>query len=300
MASVAARAQPADPLGDVLARAQADNPAPTQQSASHPLRINDQILFRQAIEASRRGDLLNARSAIAAMGDSLAKKTAIWVMVDSNADSLSFFELDNARRDLRDWPRMNKRQAAAERQLETAGKTPQQVVDWFAGAEPVTCQGAIALASAYRSLGRNPEATDLVRKWWRGKTFEADVQRSMLARFGDVLTQEDHAKRADALLYGSQGPASREMVALLPADQQQMALARIALRSDAYNANDLVAALPAEASATPGVAFERAAYMRRKGLDSLAIAQLQNFPKEVVTAEQADRIWDERYRLVLA
>ncbi|MGH6909351.1 MAG: hypothetical protein ACREEG_04120, partial [Phenylobacterium sp.] len=87
MASVAARAQPADPLGDVLARAQADNPAPTQQSASHPLRINDQILFRQAIEASRRGDLLNARSAIAAMGDSLAKKTAIWVMVDSNADS---------------------------------------------------------------------------------------------------------------------------------------------------------------------------------------------------------------------
>jgi soluble lytic murein transglycosylase len=90
------------------------------------------------------------------------------------------------------------------------------------------------------------------------------------------------------------------MVALLPMDQQQMALARIALRSDASNANDLVAALTPQASATPGVAFERAAYMRRKGLDSLAIGQLQNFPKEVVTPEQADRIWDERYRLVLA
>jgi soluble lytic murein transglycosylase len=234
------------------------------------------------------------------MGDSLAKKTAIWVMVDSNADSLSFFELDNARRDLRDWPRMNKRQAAAEKQLETAGKTPQQVVDWFAGAEPTTAQGALALASAYRDLGRTAESTDLIRKWWCTKTFEADVQRSMLARFGSVLTQVDHAKRADALLYGSQGPASRDMVALLPMDQQQMALARIALRSDASNANDLVAALPPQASATPGVAFERAAYMRRKGLDSIAIGQLPNFPKEIVTAEQADRIWDERYRLVLS
>jgi len=300
MASVAARAQPVDPLGDILARAQTDNPTPTQQSASHPLRMNDQILFRQAVEASRRGDLLNARGAISAMGDPLAKKTAIWVMVDSNADSLSFFELDNARRELRDWPRMAKRQAAAEKQLETAGKTPQQVVDWFAGAEPTTAQGAMALASAYRGLGRNAEATDLVRKWWRTKTFEADVQRSMLARFGDVLTQEDHAKRADALLYGSQGPASRDMVALLPMDQQQAALARIALRSDASNANDLVAALTPQAASTPGVAFERAAYMRRKGLDSIAIGQLQNFPREIVTAEQADRIWDERYRLVLS
>jgi len=303
MASVAARAQPVDPVGDILdaARAQAQTPNPTVlQTASHPLGVNDQLMLRQAIESSRRGDISGARSAIASMSDGLARKTATWVLVDTNSESLGFYEVDNARRDLRDWPRVNRRQAAAEKLLETAGKTPQQVVDWFAGSEPTTAQGAIALASAYRGLGRSAEATDLIRKWWRGKTFEADAQRTMLGRFGDILTQEDHLKRADVLLYGSQGPASREMVALLPMDQQQMALARIALRSDASNANDLVAALTPQASATPGVAFERAAYMRRKGLDSLAIGQLQNFPKEVVTPEQADRIWDERYRLVLA
>jgi soluble lytic murein transglycosylase len=301
MASVAARAQPLDPLGDILARAQAESATPSApQGAARPLGGNDDSLFRQAVDSGRRGDVAGARTAIAAMSDPLARKTATWVLVDSNTDALSFFELDNARRELRDWPRMNKRQAATEKQLETAGKSPQQVVDWFAGAEPATAEGAMALASAYRGLGRTAEATDLIRKWWRTKTFEADVQRSMLARFGDVLTQEDHIKRADALLYGSQGPASRDMIALLPADQQQMALARIALRSDASNANDLVAALTPQASATPGVAFERAAYMRRKGLDSLAIGQLQNFPKDIVTPEQAERIWNERYRLVLS
>lgn len=303
MASVAARAQPVDPVGDILdaAQAQAQAPNPTVlQTASHPLGANDQVMFRQAIESSRRGDVSGARNAIASLSDALARKTATWVLVDTNSESLSFYEVDNARRDLRDWPRMNRRQAAAEKLLETAGKSPQQVVDWFAGADPTTAQGAMALASAYRGLGRSAEATDLIRKWWRGKTFEADAQRTMLARFGDILTQEDHVKRTDVLLYGSQGPASRDMVAILPMDQQQMALARIALRSDASNANDLVAALTPEASASPGVAFERAAYMRRKGLDSLAIGQLQNFPKEVVTPEQAGRIWDERYRLVLA
>ncbi len=302
MASVAARAQPTDPLGELLARAQErreEAPA-TYQTASHPLNASDQALFRQAVESGRRGDVTTARSAIAAMSDKVARKTATWVLVDSNADSLSFFELDNARRELRDWPRMTKRQVAAEKLLETAGKSPQQVVDWFGGAEPACAQGAMALASAYRGLGRSDEAANLIRTWWRTKTFEADVQRNMLARFGDVLTQDDHIRRADVLLYGSQGPAARDMVALLPMDQQQIALARIALRSDASNANDLVAALTPQASASPGLAFERAAYMRRKGLDSIALGQLQNFPREVATPEQAERIWDERYRLVLS
>jgi len=300
LGSAAARAQPTDPLGELLANVQERQAPTTYQTASHPLNANDQSLFRQAVESGRRGDLAGARSAIASMRDTIARKAATWVLVDSNADSLSFFELDNARRELRDWPRASKRQVAAEKVLETAGKTPQQVVDWFGAAEPECAQGAMALASAYRSLGRSDEATNLIRKWWRTKSFEADVQRYMLGRFGDMLTQEDHARRADMILYGSQGSASRDMVALLPADQQQAALARIALRSDAYNANDLVAALTPQAAASPGVAFERAAYMRRKGLDSIALGQLQNFPKEMVTPEQADRIWDERYRLVLS
>jgi len=301
MASVAARAQPADPLGDILARAQEQSAAVTVlQTASHPLNYSDQTLFRQAVELGRRGDVNGARNAISSLSDPLARKTATWVLVDACADMLGFYDVDNARRDLQGWPRANRRQAAAERMLETAGKSPQGVVDWFAGAEPTTAQGAMALAPAYRGLGRSDEATQLIKRWWRGKTFEADVQRNMLARFGDVLTQEDHAKRADVLLYGSQGPASRDMVAMLPMDQQQVALARVALRTDANNANDLVTALTPEAAATPGVAFERAAYMRRKGLDSLAVAQLPNFPKEVATPEQADRIWDERYRLVLS
>ena len=301
MASVAARAQPADPLGDLLARAEAQStPAATLQTASHPLTAGDQVVFRQAIELARRGDVAGARNAIASLGDSLARKTASWVLVDSSADALGFYEVDAARRDLQGWPRMNRRQAAAERMLETAGKSPQGVVDWFAGAEPMTAQGAMALASAYRGLGRADEATQLIKRWWRGRSFEADVQRTMLARFGDVLTQEDHARRADVLLYGPQGPASHDMIAMLPMDQQQIAQVRIALRTDARDASDQVAGLTPEAAATPGIAFERAAYMRRKGLDSLAVGQLANFPKEVATPEQADRIWDERYRLVLS
>jgi len=234
MASAVARAQPgdptADPLGDVLeASTQAVPDAVIfRQNASHPLSANDQQLFRQAVESGRRGDVNGARNAIAAMTDSLARKAATWVLVDTSADSLGFLEVDAARRDMADWPRAAKRQAAAERLIEASGKTPQQIADWFRGNEPTTAQGAMALASAERGLGKTAEAAALIRHWWRDKPFDVDAQRTMQARFADVLTPDDNIRRADILLYGPASPAAREMVAMLPADLQKAAAARMA------------------------------------------------------------------------
>ena len=302
MAAGLARAQPLDAIGDLLDQAgkstPLDTPAPAH-AISHPLSARDAALFRDAIEDARHGSVNGARESIAGLSDPLARKTATWVMVDSLADSIGFYEVDAARRDLAGWPRAQRRQAAAERLIETAGKTPQQTLEWFAGAEPATAQGAMALASAYRGLGRTAEATALIKRWWRDKSFDAEPQRTMLARFGDVLTQDDHVHRTDVLLYGKEGSAARDMILLLPADKQETARARVALRADARNATDLVASLPPEAAQSPGVAFERAAYLRRKGLDMMALAEAPYFPHEVTSGDQADRIWDERRHLVL-
>jgi soluble lytic murein transglycosylase len=300
-----ARAQSVDAIGALLQRNDAqgvsDAPVATdQQTVRQPLSAADFGNFRQAVESAQRGDVNGARAAITAINDRAARKTATWVLLDAAGDSLSFYEADQGRRELLAWPRAAKRQAAAEKLVESSGKTPKQIIDWFDGLEPTTAQGAMALAQAYRSSGQPEPAAELIRRWWRTKSFELNVQRAMLARFGDVLTVDDHVARADILLCGSQGPAAREMIPLLPSEQQQAAFARIALRGDASNANDLVSALPTDLAQSPGVAFERAAYLRRKGLTELAAAQLPYFPRVVHTPEQAERIWAERRQLVLA
>jgi len=305
LAAAVARAQPADPIGDLISRdAPSSAPAVTstvvRQTVSRPMTSADQTLFASALASAKRGDIAGARTSIAGISHPIAKKAAIWALIDSNAESLGFFELDNARRELAGWPRAAKRQAAAEKLLETSGKSPAEIVAWFGADAPQTAHGALALASARRVLGQTQAADDLIRRWWRDVSFEADAQRAIMARFGTSLTLDDHARRADILLYGPQGPAAREMVALLPADQQAAGLARIALRSDAGNANELYGALTPEAQAQPGVAFERAGYLRRKGLETMALALVPQFPKTVVTEEMGDRIWYERHRLTLA
>ena len=258
----------------------------------------DAANLRAAVMGQRSASTV--RAAMASISDPLARKIALWALADVGAESMSFFELDQARRDLNGWPRSSRRDLPADKALSTSGLTPAQTIAWFGGSEPLTAEGAMALASAYQASGRAQDATNLIRRFWRGKTFEADAQRAMQARFGAMLTADDYAQRADMLLYGPQGPAARDMVALLPYDQQAVAQARIALRSNASNANDLVAALPPAQQVSPGVAFERAAYLRRKGMDVMALDLVRYFPARPPSDDTAGPIWRERKQLVMS
>ncbi|WP_408611088.1 lytic transglycosylase domain-containing protein [Caulobacter hibisci] len=259
---------------------------------------SDAANLRAAVMGQRSA--ATVRAAMTSISDPLARKIALWALADVGAESMSFFELDQARRDLVGWPRASRRDLPAEKALSTSGLTPAETIAWFGGSEPQTPEGAMALASAYQATGRAQDATNLIRRYWRDKSFEVDAQRAMLARFGVLLTADDHAQRADVLLYGQQGPAAREMVALLPYDQQPAAQARIALRANAGNANDLVAALTPAQQLSPGVAFERAAYLRRKGMDVMALDLVRYFPAKPPSEAAAASIWRERKQLVMS
>jgi len=271
--------------------------APAVVTYRQPLSMTDASYLRMALDAAKRGDAETIRSARAGISDPLARKVALWALADGAPDRLSFYEMDSARKELAGFPRHAKRQAAAEKLIETSGMDASRVILWFGGAEPETAQGAMALASAYRMTNRAPEAAQLIRRFWREEVFEADVQRQMLARFSDVLTQDDHIQRAEMLLYGTQGPATRDVINLLPYPQRTAAELRMALRSGASDANDRVSMLTPAQMNDPGIAFERASYLRKRGLDSLALSLVPRFGKPP-TEEAAVRVWTERRALI--
>ncbi|MEI8154598.1 MAG: hypothetical protein WCG92_23890, partial [Hyphomicrobiales bacterium] len=86
------------------------------------------------------------------------------------------------------------------------------------------------MAGAEQASGQRAEANARIRQAWRTRTFDADLQRQILSRFGESLRQDDHIQRAQILLYGPQSNAARDIIPLLPEDQQALARARLALR----------------------------------------------------------------------
>jgi soluble lytic murein transglycosylase len=257
---------------------------------------------RQALEAAltyaRRGDAGTVREAIQQMANPVARKIALWAMVDADGEQLAFFELDQARRDLVGWPRAGRRQTVAEKAVDGSGLPPAQVIAWFGGADPTSAQGAMALAAAYQQTGRTQDAQALIRHWWDTQIFEADVQRAMLNRFGAFLTVDDHIKRADTLLYGTQGPAAHDILTLLPPDQQAIAEARMALRANARDAMAQADALPPSAADDPGLVVERARYLHDHDQDASALALVDKFPQTMPCDEAASRVWVLRKQLI--
>lgn len=279
-------------------------PAPSLQTyvtAPGPLSTTDMSRLKQAIDYAQAGNRTSAAELQATIADPVARKLIQWAVLDASGPAAGFFAADSGRRELWGWPRASRRHLAAERSLEAAGLAPQRVVEWFEDKKPQTAEGALALASAYQQLGRQQEAAELIRKYWREEVFEAAPQAAMLARYGILLTPEDHAKRLDLLLYGPQGPAAQAMLPLVSGDVRALATARIALRGNKDNAAALANSVPGQFQKDPGLAYERARYFRKRGLDSIAAGYLKDFadpPKGYEDA--ASSMWTERRALMTA
>ena len=243
-----------------------------------------------AVSAAKAGDAARARAYMANFSDPAARKLVLWELLDASPEALSFAEADGALHDLAGWPHEARRIAAAEKRLASAGLAPSAIVAWFGGRPPTTAQGALMLASALNATGQVGLAADVIRMAWRTLSCDQDTQDAILARFAPALSAGDHIAREDLLLYGPQGPATQDMVRLLPPDQQALALARIAVRGDDPNAQSLIDALPVALQTSPGLAYERALSLRDHGQAGAALALVGYLP-DALPQDAAERLW---------
>jgi soluble lytic murein transglycosylase len=255
------------------------------------LSASDADELRAVLNAARTGEGPRIRAGMEAMHDPFAREIALWALTDSAPTAMSFAEADSARRDLADWPDRTRRQAAAENLLDQSGLSPQATVSWFAGAEPQTPRGALALATALNATGHASAAADLIRKAWRTEVFDQATQDAILTRFSGTLTQADHVAREDLLLYGVQTGAAEALLPLLPRDQQALAAARIAVRRGESDAEALIAALPANLRNSPGLTYERVLRLRDRDEDAAARALVVGLPDALPSQPAAEHLW---------
>jgi soluble lytic murein transglycosylase len=246
-----------------------------------------------AMNAASRGIDGPLKQLLADAADPVVRKIALWALADGLTDRLSFAQLDQSRASLEGWPRASRRQLGTEKRLATSGLSDAQVVAWFKGQAPQTAQGAMILASALRNIGKTAQAQTLISQVWRDTYFDSVTQAAMLTRFGDLLSPQDHAKRAEMLSLGANGPAIQALLPLLTEDQRQLAQARLSLRAGA-NLDQVLASLPPALAADPSLAYEKVSYLRQHGREAETLALADALPQVPAYDEAADRLWRER------
>ena len=152
--------------------------------------------------------------------------------------------------------------------------------------------GAKRFAEALITAGESARAQEVARAAWRNADAQTiEEEDSFYIAFGDVLTNEDHARRIDRLLWAGRVTPAQRILPRVDSGNQALGQARIALRQLSSNAPDLAALVAAELQDDPGLVYDQVRWYRRKGFDAAARQLLLMYRVDEV---QPDQFWQER------
>jgi soluble lytic murein transglycosylase len=264
----------------------------------YQLSASDAANLKTAFGASYRGDDAGAHAAVGRIQDRAARKLATWFEFrngdyDASAEAVEEFRIANPQ-----WPGQEELRERAEIALFLADASPDRVRAFFGNGTPLTGAGKAALAGAFIKENNEPAARDLVISAWRKHQLNLAVEKKILARFGSMLSAEDHQARIDKLLFPD-SKATAEVALrtskLLPAAEQKKVAARIAVVKRGANAGKLLDAIPASATAGDvGLLYNRIQWLRRKDRDQEAWKMLLDAPDEPDELIDLEGWWDER------
>lgn len=260
-------------------------PAPAPTAASFTL--------SRALAAAERGDWSTLASLQYETSDPVVKNLIMWKRASDGVPGMTFDELITAMTMLPDWPKTARMRTRAEEIIELSSLDAASRIEWLEKSGPVTGAGKVALANALRETGQRTRADEVIKDVWRNHTLASDVQRLVLARYGQTLSQDDHRARVDFLLWTGQRSDAQALKPQLTADYRKLVDARIGLATRAKNVDALIQAVPANLQDHPGLLYERGKWRRAKKVAGVTDVLVKIDGKDVPAAGRG-RLWDER------
>lgn len=254
---------------------------------------NAQILH-QALDAaddrqwSRLADLQNRAS------DPTVKKTILWMRASEGVPGMRFDEVAYALDTLSTWPSTGRMRKRAEEIIDESSLSHAERIEWLTASGPRTGAGKIALARSLMATGETGRAEGLIREAWRGNSMERALSDTVKARYGNILSQDDHRARAEFLMWTNQRSAARRLKPLLTNDYRRLVDARNALAGRARGVDRYVNAVPSSLQDNPGLLYERARWRRKRGNMDGATPLLVGIDGMMIPEAGRAKLWRER------
>lgn len=220
---------------------------------------------------------------------SLDRQILTWAIA-LKGDGVPAHEIASAARDLEGWPGMKTLRANSERALFRERAQPAQVISAFAGTQPETPEGTMALARALIETGRESDARALVSRIWRNERMSRDAENAMRSNFGSLLTKADHKFRMDKLLYNDR-LAEAERVAAAANSETLFRARSAAIKGE--GASRALAAVPGNQKSDPSFLFASAQTARKANKPQEAAALLMRGPTDPALLVDTDAWWNE-------
>jgi soluble lytic murein transglycosylase len=258
--------------------------------ARQPVVSNFSSNYQSAFASIESGQCGPAESMVSHGADPVLNMVLRGLLMAQPGNNYSFDDLAGFVTDHPDWPGLNGILMIAEQKI-PSGASADQIANWFSAHPALTLAGFYRQIEALNELGQDAKAAGLVRDRWINRDFSNDEFSAFQARFGHVLTAQDHRARLDHLLWDNNITGARAMFPLVGTNTKAMAEARLALSNQLNNAESYLARVPSHYHNDPGLLYERLRWRRKNNLDDSAIEILEQAPGQL---GRPDNWWDER------
>ena len=178
------------------------------------------------------------------------------------------------------WPMADALKKRAERALYTNRESSKVIFAHFENRQPLTPEGALALARAKFAGGDSAGAAKLVRSVWGNAELDPALEGPVASEFKGLLRPEDHQRRMWRLVYAQETNAAIRMSKRLSGGYQNAAKVAQALLRGAGGADKQYSKLPAAMREQLGMKYALVVFHRKRASYSKARAILVGIPAD--------------------
>jgi len=266
--------------------------APDQPTPPSAADANDIVALKSGLDALAARNIATARAIRDGLpASSLDRHVLAWTIALYGGDQVPSGEIAATAASLPGWPGLTTLRKNSERAIYRENPDPQTVIKAFGGSQPLTAEGGILLARAYRAQGNTEAALSVLTPFWRAEKLEAKDEAAIIAEFGAIIPATDHRMRMERMFYADRVEAANRVAALAGARELAAAWSA-AIRGDKA-APALLKAVPA-AQRSAGYFFARAEYLRKRKRFEEAAAVVMKAPTDRAALVDPDAWWVER------
>lgn len=288
-----------DPIGDFLGAAAAlfggGGDPPVDDGNGLGALTEPDFLLTSAYRRLRAGDFDSAVRIARAMANPAGALLIEWLIAIDGDPDIGSTRLAEAAASVADWPARTLMAIRFEQALQREEPTPEAVVAALEGASPVLDSTVLLLARSLSAVGREAEAVELIRPFWRDEEFSRDTEDAILEEYGEFLAFEDHHWRMSRLLYDTESEAGLRVSAQLSADMQRLGEAWAAVNRGSEDASRLMSEVPASIRSDPGYLYARLRLLIRSGAYGEASVLLLSAPNDPSVLVDPDA-WSQQRR----
>tara|TARA_B100000073_G_scaffold341277_1_gene342398 strand:- start:4082 stop:6220 length:2139 start_codon:yes stop_codon:yes gene_type:complete len=227
-----------------------------------------------------------------------ARSILNWIRYYNGADDLSFTDYRNFLNDNNHWPLIESIKIKAENKI-SFSDDHDQLINYFKNQNPLTGWGKIYYGNSLLKKGNDDLAELLIKEGYINGSFSRREQKVIINKFKNFLTQDDHKKRINQLLWNGKYGTARSLVKYVEKDYQKLFEARIGLISFSGGVDQLIANVPKNLINNAGLQHDRLRWrIKKRKYDSAMSMMLEINKKDPSYLERPDKFWKLKSFLV--